>query len=179
MSTQQLEFSARIARIESGVGSSKSTLFVGVDESYLVSYPRRGRSAGNSVLDAVGNAMYTVMIVVAFLVGVAANCASRLIDFMSNGLPDGTENIDAMMAMDFTIAMMVSSVLGVFFRIGIRDFIVLRIVGILSGMFGLHNLVHAYPDYFAQIYTQVWVSYIINTTDSPSIFWRGVSFMLN
>jgi hypothetical protein len=176
MSPHQLEFSARIARIESGVGSSKSTLYVGMDETYAVTYRRQGQQrAGNSVADTVRNLGYPLIVMTAFLVGVASNAAARYVDFISNGLPGPTDNIDLQMAIDFAIALMVSSVLGLVFRIGIREFVMLRVIGIAAGVLGLHNVVHAYPQHFEPVFSAIWVSHIVTSTEMGSIVWRGVS----
>jgi hypothetical protein len=178
MSTHHLEFSARLARIESGVGSSKTTLYVGMDETYAVSYGRRGVQRGNSVADTIRNLGYPVMVFIAFLVGVAANVAARLADFMMNGLPTATDNIDIQMAIDVVIALVVASVLGALFRIGIREFIMVRLIGIAAGTLALHNVVHAYPQYFEPVFSQLWVSHVVTSTDVGSIVWRGVSIAI-
>ncbi len=178
MSPHQLEFSARLARIESGVGSSKSTLYVGMDETYAVSYRRPGQTRGNSVADVMRNAGYPIMVAIAFLVGVMGNAVARLLDFWSNGLPNGSENIDFQLVMDTVIACMVASLLGLIFRIGIREFIMVRLMGIVAGTLGLHNLVHAYPSYFEPVFSTLWVSYITRTTEAGSIVWRGVSIAM-
>jgi hypothetical protein len=178
MSPHQLEFSARLARIESGIGSSKSTLYVGMDETYAVNYGRRGQGRGNSVADTLRGIGYPVMVALAFMIGVAANVAARFVDFMWNGLPAASDNIDMQMAMDFGIALIVSSVLGLFFRIGIRDFVMMRLIGIAAGVLMLHNAVHAYPQYFETVFSPVWVSHIISSTDAGSVVWRGVSIVI-
>lgn len=179
MSLHHTEFSARLARIESGVGSSKSTLYVGMDETYSVTYGRRGGpNRGNSVADTIRNLGYPIMVILAFLVGVAANLTARLVDFLMNGLPTAADNIDLQMAIDFGIALMVSSVLGAVFRIGIRDFVMVRLMGIAAGVLGLHNVVHAYPHYFEKIFSTIWVSHITTATEAGSIVWRGVSIAI-
>lgn len=178
MSTHHMEFSARLARIESGAGSSKTTLYVGMDETYAVSYGRRGVQRGNSVADTIRNLGYPLMVIIAFVVGVTANLAARLADFMMNGLPTATDNIDIQMAIDFGTAFVVSSVLGVFFRIGIRDFMMVRLIGIAAGTLAMHNIVHAYPQYFEPVFSQLWVSHIMTSTDAASIVWRGVSIAI-
>ncbi len=179
MSLHQTEFSARLARIESGVGSSKSTLYVGMDETYSVSYGRRGaQKRGNSVADSIRNLGYPIMVILAFLVGVAANVAARLVEFRMNGLPTAADNIDVQMAINFGVALMIASVLGTVFRIGIRDFVMVRLMGIAAGVLGLHNVVHAYPQYFEQVFSTIWVSHITTATEAGSIVWRGVSIAI-
>jgi hypothetical protein len=175
MSAHLVEFSARLARIESGIGSSKTTLYVGMDETYAVTYGRRGRQRGNPVADSIRNMLYPLSVVVAFCIGVVAHGAALLLDFRLNGLPTSTDNIDIQMAINFVAALAVSSVLGVCFRIGVRDFLIVRVMGIVAGVLLLHNLVHAYPDHFAPVFSELWVSHVVSSTDANSIVWRGVS----
>jgi hypothetical protein len=177
MSSHLLEFSARLARIESGIGSSKSTLYVGMDETYAVSYGQRGHGRGNSLADTFRNVGYPVTVLVAFLIGVAANVTARFVDFWLNGLPTASDNIDMQMAMDFGIALVVSSVLGMFFRIGIRDFVMMRLMGIGAGMLMLHNVVHTYPQHFETVFSPIWVSHVVSSTEAGSIVWCGVSIV--
>lgn len=175
MTAQHFEFAARLSRIESGVGSSKSTLYVGPEESYVVSYPRRGRGQGGGLRDAVANATYPLTIIFAFLVGVLANIGTRMISFLSNAAAPTADNIDYLLVMDFVIAMMLSSIIGVIFRIGIKDYIGIRIAGVIAAMIGLHNLVHLYPQKFEMVFSPVWVGIVINNTEPNSLLVRGVS----
>jgi hypothetical protein len=180
MSTHHMEFSARLARIESGIGSSKSTLYVGMDETYAVTYGRRGHghARGSSVTDTFRKIGYPIIVMLAFLIGVAANLAARLVDFIWNGLPSAADNIDMQMAMNFGTALILSSVLGLFFRIRIRDFVMVRLIGIGAGVLMLHNVVHAYPQYFTPVFSPEWVSHIVSSTEAGSIVWRGVSIVI-
>jgi predicted DNA-binding transcriptional regulator len=174
MSAQQSEFAARIARIEQGIGSSKTTLYVGLDETYAVKYRQRGQSGK---FQMAHNAAYPLTILLAFAVGVLSNAIARLAAFLSQGLPDGGTNLDYLMMMDFVTAMMLSLVIGACLGMNIRNFMAARSLGIVAGMLGLHNAVHLWPDLFARVYSTPWVGYILSTTEPRSLLWRGVSFV--
>jgi hypothetical protein len=178
MSPHQLEFSARLSRIETGTGSSKSTLYVGADETYAVTYRQRGQKKGSPVSNGVRKIAYPLIAILAFAIGIASNVLARLADFMLNGLPDGTENVDLMLGLHFVAALMISSIIGVFFRFSISDFMVTRMIGIGAGMIGLHNVVHTHPQYFEPIFSAAWVNYIINSTEAATIIWRGASIVI-
>lgn len=174
MSPQQNEFASRLSRIESGVGSSKTTLYVGMDESYAVSYRQRGQNGGAS--DRGSGRLMKVAF--AALIGVAANIAARWTDFALNGLSDGTESVDGVLIAQFVMALVAASILGMVFGIGVRAFAVARVFGIVVGMVGLHNLVHVYPKQFEVVFSNAWVSQIVSTTATPSVLWRGASIAI-
>jgi len=174
MSAQQTEFAARIARIEKGIGSSRTTVFVGLDEAYAVSYRARGK---NGSLDLARNALYPLSVLLAFGIGVSANALARLAAFLSQGIPDGSVNPDYAMMMDFITAMMLSVVIGAMLGMNLRNFMVARSLGVVSGMFGLHNAVHLWPWAFEPVFTKLWVGYILTSTESRSLVWRSVSFV--
>jgi hypothetical protein len=178
MSPHQIEFSARLSRIESGIGSSKSTLYVGMDETYAVNYHQRRHGRGNSAAGTFRSLGYPIVVLLAFLIGVAANVAARFVDFLWHGLPAGTENTDMQLAINFAIALVASSVLGLVFRIRIGDFLMVRVMGIAAGVLLLHNVVHVYPQYFEPVFSSGWVNQIVSSTESGSIMWRGVSIVI-
>jgi hypothetical protein len=175
MTAQNFEFAERLSRIESGIGSAKTTLYVGPDDTYQVVFGRRGRKQKRRVRGTFGNMAYPLTIVLAVMVGVMGNLCSRWLSFYSDMPPPTADTIDYVMVMDFVIAMMASSILGVFCRFGIRDYIGLRIAGILGGMVGLHNLVHLYPARFEQLFSPAWVGTLMGNTEASSLLIRGVS----
>jgi hypothetical protein len=179
MSPHQVDFSARIARIESGTGSSKSTLYVGMDETYAVTYRQRGNGqAGNATGGTFRSLGSLLLLVMAFVVGVAANVAARLVDFIWNGLPGPGDYSDLQMGVNFAIALVMSLILGLVFGIRLREFVLVRVIGIVAGTLALHNLVHAYPQYFAPAFPAPWVNHILTSTEAGSIVWRGVSIVI-
>lgn len=173
MSVHQTDFAARIARIEKGIGSSKTTLYVGLDETYAVTYRARGT---HGTLDLAHNAGYPLLVLLAFCVGLVSNALARLSVFMSQGLPDPTVGADMAMMMDFITAMMLSVVIGAVLGMNIRNFMMARSLGVVAGMFGLHNAVHIWPWLFEPVFSKLWVGYILSSTEARSLVWRGVSF---
>ncbi len=175
MTAQNFEFAERLTRIQSGIGSAKTTLYVGPDDTYQVVFGRQGsgRKAGSRA--ALANLAYPLTILCAVLIGVLANICTRWISFYSDVPPPTADNIDYIMVMDFVIAMMASSIIGVICRFGIRAYIGLRIAGILGAMVGLHNLVHLYPALFEQIFSPAWVGAMLGNTEAGSLLIRGVS----
>jgi hypothetical protein len=175
MTIHHSEFAARIARIEQGIGSARTTLYVGPDDTYQVVFGHARHAKRSAVPRAFANVGYPLTILVAFTVGVLANLCVRWISFYSDLPPPTSETIDYIMVMDFVIGMMASSIIGVFLRFGIRDYLGLRIAGILAGMVGLHNLVHLFPMAFERMFSPAWVGVMIGNTEPASLLVRGVS----
>jgi hypothetical protein len=173
MSVHQTDFAARIARIEKGIGSSKTTIYVGLDETYAVQYRQRGNGGA---LDLARNAGYPLSVLLAFCIGIVSNVIARLAAFLSQGLPETGANADYMMMMDFITAMMLSVVIGACVGMNIRNFMAARSLGVVAGMFGLHNAVHLWPWAFEPVFSKLWVGYILSSTEARSLLWRGVSF---
>ena len=169
----QTDFAERIARIEKGIGSSKTTLYVGLDETYAVRYRASGKGGK---MDMARNAAYPLSVLIAFCVGILANTLARLAAFLSQGLPERGVNIDYLMMMDFITAMMLSLVIGAVLGMNIRNFMVARSLGVVGGMLGLHNAVHLWPWAFEPVFSKLWVGYIMTSTEARSLVWRGVSF---
>jgi hypothetical protein len=171
MTVHSMEFADRLSRIEAGVGSAKTTLYVGLDEAYTVKY----RPRGNGVLDTRRSTGVFIRSLSGFLVGVTANAAARWVDYFLTGLPDASKSVDVTLTMEFVIALMLSAIIGMFLGIGLRKLLVARLLGIAAGILGLHNLVHAYPAPFEMAYSTEWVESVQSTTEAHSILWRGVS----
>jgi hypothetical protein len=175
MTIHHTDFAARISRIEQGIGSAKTTLYVGPDDAYQVVFGNARHAKHKRVPGTFQNLVYPLTILTAFAVGMLANLCVRWISFYSDLPPPNADNIDYMLTMDFVIAMMASSIIGVFFRFGIRDHIGLRVGGILAGMVGMHNLVHMYPSLFEHLFSPAWVGTMIGNTEPASLLVRGVS----
>lgn len=171
---QQLDFASRISRIESGIGNSKSTIFVGLDESFQYN---RLRSAGKKVVagELRRALLYPLAVFAAFLLGVASNLIWRLVDFHVRGLPDPTANIDQLLLTNATISVVIAIVLGPQLGLKARSHFVMSVVGVAVGLCALHNVIHAEPQLFEALFSPGWVQDVVRNTDAHSVLWRGVS----
>jgi hypothetical protein len=171
MTMQNADFSARIARIEAGTGSSKSTLFVGMDEVYRVDYHarRHGRDS------AASNAWYPISVAMTFVVGALSDLAIRWVDFMTKGLPAVEADPGMTMVVSFFTALLVSLVVGACMGVKVTEHLALRSAGIIAGMVGWHNAVHNYPELFGQAFSPLWVGAITRMTEPHSLVWMGHS----
>jgi hypothetical protein len=151
MSLSNPDFNARIARIAAGTGSSKSTIFVGLDEVYQITYRRRGSNAGPAA--ALGSTLMPVFIAMAMGLGVLAFGLATWIRFQMMGQGAGVSDPMTEMGVQAGAAIMA-----------------------VATMFFYHNAVHIFPDTFAQMFSQSWVDLVQATTKPQSIVWQGRSF---
>lgn len=168
---QHADFSARIARIEKGTGMSKSTLFVGADEVYRVDYGARGKRRESRIV----NLWYPLSVAMTFVVGAASDLVLRWIDWMSKGVPAVEADPGYAMVTGFFTALIISLVLGAILGIRVGEHLALRSAGIVAGMIGWHNAVHAWPDIFSTAFSPLWVATVTRMTDPHSLYWLGAS----
>jgi uncharacterized membrane protein (UPF0136 family) len=174
MSLSNPDFNARVARIAAGTGSSKSTLFVGIDEVYQVTYRRRGKQAGPAA--AAGNVLMPVFMIIAMGFGALSFGIATWIRFQMQGQGAGVPNPMTEMAIQAAAALAVVFVIGRAIPFRARMLRVIMAISAVGTMFLYHNAVHIFPDAFAQVFSQSWVDLVQATTKPQSVVWQGRSF---
>ncbi|MFM2391721.1 MAG: hypothetical protein RLZZ437_3276 [Pseudomonadota bacterium] len=175
MTAQHFEFAGRLSRIEAGQGSFKSTLLVGPEDMHQVTYRQRGqKSKQKSRFGALGR---LVTAGTAVALAVLADMGAQIGIHMANLGAPTPETLDVFLAVQFAVAMIMSTLLGMVFSLRIHDFMVLRMAAILGSMFALHNLVHMYPEPFQQFAPGGWAQMVLSTTASDTLIVRGVTYV--
>ena len=174
MTPQEAEFAARLARIEAGGASRRATIFVGLDESYVIDRTRSVRASGAATL--LGNAGYPLSIMVAFFFGCVAYATGRLLRFHMSGAADTPFTPDVEMAIDLATGLMISLLFSQIDGMRLSEQKIAKTFGVIFGMLTFHNLVHMYPDIFTRLFSELWVSKLIVSTKAYSLLWRGISF---
>ena len=177
LSQNNLDFAARVARIESGAAASKQLLFVGVDEVYKVPLRvRKGKKSGIAAL--IETAMYPVSMVLAVAIGAVSHGIGQIVRFQVQGMPDLKANPDIEMTVQLVLGICIAMVLG--YLVGLRSntLTTLKSAGSALGVLFFHNAVHMYPHVFAVMTSTLWVNQIVSHTQPHSMLWRGISFML-
>jgi uncharacterized membrane protein (UPF0136 family) len=174
MSLSNPDFNARVARISAGTGSSKSTIFVGLDEAYQVTYRRRGKAAGP--VAAVGNTLMSVFFVIAVGLGALAFGIATWIRFQLMGQGAGVPDPMTEMAIQAGAALAVAFIIARAVPFRARMLKIVMAISAVCTMFVYHNAVHIFPDTFAQVFSQSWVDLVRATTKPLSIVWQGRSF---
>ena len=168
------DFNARIARISSGTGSSKSTLYVGLDEIYQVSYPGRGKSVAPTA--ASSGLLYPVALVFALCTGMLSYMAAVWLRLQALGLDPVMDDLRYEMALQFGSGLAIGLVIGLVLGFRSRQMMVVLAIGVLVAMTLSHNIVHLYPENFAQVFSSEWVDQVRSQTAPNSALWMGQSF---
>ncbi len=174
---QKNEFLARLNRIEKGTGSSKSTLYVGVDGTYLATSKSNAKLQRQATA-APAKPLGLFGLTVSGIVGMLAVGVALYLRFLITGEAGQTGNVDAIMAMNGGVALSIAWFAGFMLRMPLMKYAPLASIGVLAGVVGFHNLVHFYPSQFADLFSPVWVEQVVTATPANSIIWRGQTFVL-
>ena len=175
--TQKSEFLARLARIEAGTGSSKSTLYVGLDQSVLVSNKDNSKLLKKAT-NAPQKRLGLLEAVLCLVLGAVSIGLALYLRFSFAPASVGPVSADIEMAINGGLGLAMTAFAGYVLRMPILQMIPVGAVGVMAGVVAFHNLVHFYPDRFAVVFSPVWVDQVVTATDANSIIWRGVSFTL-
>jgi hypothetical protein len=168
------DFNARIARISSGAGSSKSTLYVGLDEIYQVSYPGRGKSAAPTA--ASSGVLYPMALLFSTCLGILSFMAAAWVRLQTMGLDSALSDLRYEMALQFGSGLAVGLGVGLVCGLRSRQMIVVMALGVLVAMTLSHNVVHLYPELFSQAFSPAWVDQVRSATAPNSALWMGQSY---
>lgn len=174
---QKNEFLARLARIESGAGSSKSTLFVGLDETILVDNKAKAKILKKAAATPQKR-LGPVEAVLCAVLGLASLIVAHYILFSIANTADPRGSPDMEMAVNGGLGLTIALFLGYFLRMPLLKMAPICTVGVMAGVVAFHNLVHFYPEKFADVFSPLWVEQVVTATAANSIIWRGVSFTL-
>jgi hypothetical protein len=174
MSLSNPEFDARIARIKSGKASSKSTLYVGLDEVYHISYP--GRAKTTAAAASINSAIYPVLVVLALLAGALSCAIAAWVRFQAMGYSVGPGDVNTEMAIQIGSALAAAVALNLVLQFRARALRVAMAVGAVCSTFVFHNAVHIYPQAFATVFSPDWVEVVMDTTKPNSVLFRGRSY---
>lgn len=176
MTAQHFEFTNRLSRIEAGQGSFKHMLFVGAEDVHQVTYRQRGQSSGRK--SRFARLRGVVMIPAAIALAVAGVLAAK-IGFHMAGLGAPTDQtIDVFLGTEFMVAMILSTALGLLFKLRMQDYIGLRMLTIVCAMVGVHNLVHLYPQPFQDFAPGGWGQAVLSGTQANTLIFRGETYAL-
>lgn len=168
------DFRERLARIEAGGPSTRHTLFVGMDESYVIA-PRAKVSQQAHIATNLGYGLGRLWAICLGGLAVIAFAVTRYWLGLDAPIPGDPIN-------DQVVGGVVALTIAIF--LGRRMFadreglIGLHSTGVLIMTVGMHNLVHAAPWLFGAIASPMWAAQIISVTEPYSVLVRGVSIPL-
>jgi hypothetical protein len=176
-SAQKNEFLSRLARIESGTGSSKSTLYVGVDGTVMAS-SKANAKLKKQALAAPTKPLGLFAAILSLVLGGMALGLALYLRFTITGEPGPLDNADISMAMNGGAALFIALFGGFMLKLPLWKYTPISAIGVLAGVVGFHNLVHVYPSQFSDLFSPGWVDQVVTSTPANSIIWRGQTFTL-
>ena len=174
---QKNEFLSRLARIESGVGSSKSTLYVGLDGTIMAS-SRDNAKLKKQALAVPAKPLGVFAAILSMVFGALALGLTLYLRFSITGEAGPLDNSDLVMMVNGGAALAIALFCGYMVRMPMLKYTPICAVGVMAGLVGYHNLVHVYPTEFAQMFSTIWVDQVVSATSVNSIIWRGETFVL-
>jgi len=172
-SPQQMEFEARIARITARQGHTNHTLFVGVDGSFV---PNVGKTPArmSGLAEIASNARYPLSVLASAVLGVFAHALGRWLVYQISGMPDPLADKDLAMITEAGIGFAIVMVLGYALRLRSAEHTTMKSLGVVTGMVTFHNAVHLWPETASALFSPLWVSRVLSTTEAASLMWRDV-----
>ena len=174
---QKSEFLARLNRIENGTGSSKSTLYVGLDETVLANSKANERLKKQAAaIPAKPLGLFAAILSLVFGAGVVGLVS--YLQFSITGEAVSLAASDVRMGIHGGVALTIAMFCGFMVKMPLLKYTPIAAFGAVLGLAGFHNLVHVYPAQFANMFSPIWVEQVVTTTEANSIIWRGVTYVL-
>lgn len=174
---QKNEFLARLNRIEKGIGSSKSTLYVGLDETVLAN-SRSNEKLRKQAAAVPARPLGLFAAILSVVFGAAVVGLVSYLQFSITGETASLSASDVTMGIHGGMAFIIALFCGFMVKMPLLKYAPITALGVMLGLVGFHNLVHVYPAQFAEMFSPIWVEQVVTTTEANSIIWRGVTYVL-
>ena len=171
MSIHTNDFHERLARIESGTSTNRHTLFVGMDESYVIA-PRQKTTQSASMFANMGYGLGRIWAICLGGLAVILLDVARFWLGLDEPIPGDPINDQVVSGV---VALTIAILLGRKMFADREGLIGLHSTGTLIMTVGLHNFVHAFPLPFEMITSPLWVAEVIGSAEPYSVLVRGVS----
>lgn len=113
----------------------------------------------------------------AAVIGLVSVPLLRLAMFHSQGLPDSSSKPELVMMIDAIFAFCIAFFLvRAILSVTSRAHMIAQVAGIWLALTSMHNLVHAYPDHWAQAFSPEWVERVIQMTEPNTLYLVGLAF---
>lgn len=112
------------------------------------------------------------------LLGAACLMGARYLRWNTLGMHEGGGADDVLLTIDFGLAAIAVFILGGLLRHATFRHMVAQTAGICIMLVTMHNLIWAFPDEFAQVYSQDYVNQVQSSTAPQSLYLRGETITL-
>jgi hypothetical protein len=162
---QDAEFAARLERIAAGGAHTRNTLFVGVDEAYVL--PTKKCKAKETRLEASLAFLYIPLtILLALFIGICAMVLVKVVHFHAFANAPIWDSAVTTTAINTMLAVLLSIIAGrLVFRDQAASLLSWQVIGVVFAATGAHNLVHQAPNLFALLFSENWVRQVLISTE--------------
>lgn len=174
MTIHSNDFRERLARIEAGSTSNRHTLFVGMDEAYMIPPKPKARKQAN-LLENLGYAIGRVWAICLGGLAVMLLAVGRYWLGLTDPVPGDPINDQVVYGI---VALCLAIYLGKRMYSDREGLIGLHATGVLLMTVGMHNVVHFAPEVFDIICSPQWTSEMRGRGEPYSIVIRGMSLSL-
>ena len=111
------------------------------------------------------------------MIGLLSVPLLRFAMYHSQGLPESAAKPELVMMVDAIFAFCIAFFLvRVILSVTTRAHMIAQMTGIWVALVGMHNLVHAYPDAWAEAFSPEWVQRMIQKTEPNTLYLIGGTF---
>ncbi len=128
--------------------------------------------------EIMGNTLYPLSIIFAFILGMIAVLVGRLARYHIGGADNPDLDVDILLAMDVGMAAMVAFALRMMFSLESKVHMSAKTMGIMATVATMHNAVHIYPEMTAIIFSEEYVKHTLEYTNPNTVIFRGMEFVL-
>ena len=130
------------------------------------------RRAGRALI----NTAYPLTIIGAFVVGCLTVMLARWVRLSIFGIDELASGFTIQLGVELVMIAALIFVIANMFRMERPEFLAAKANGALIMVFGMHNLVHLNPGFFAAVFSPEWVDQILTSTAFRTIAVQGHSF---
>jgi len=162
---QKQEFAARVARINAGGLHTRHTLFVGMEETFVLhgDLPRPKRRSDIEAEE--GDAL---SMLIAFTFGIVALVLARYLMFQVLGVTQSPATATDMV-IEGVLALALAYIVCLPLNASRGVHVIAQATGVALATVALHNLVHLAPDPFVYAFSPDWVAGVLRETAPASL----------
>lgn len=173
---QKADFHNRIARINAGTGTCKTTVFVG-QESQFTYTPRNKRNQAGRPIN-LGGASRAIAAITCVVAGFAAYGLARYGEWLAFGAQQSVSAAGMAQAQSAAISLAIALLLTHLMGLRDRGLLLPKVLGVVAGILFFHNVVHAWPMAFETLFSPGWVAQVMAETEPGSVNLAGANFTL-
>jgi hypothetical protein len=172
---QNAEFTARLARINAGVGNTRYTLFVGMDEAFNVTEKALKQARMPVSAQKADEIVSITTLTMAFVTGIVAYGAALYLRFFVLGISAEGSYSDVVLVANGLCAVAIAVLIGQLLRLSGLSHLTAQSLGVIAALCLMHNIVHQAPEISDMLFSPQWTAQIVSSTEPLSLQFRDLS----